>query len=449
MSSRIKQLLTLIIIVIFSFDISYAISTISGYVYDSNGNPVNNVDLDLIDSQTGIKLLTPGDNTDINGWYSITVLDSTFYKVTFAPRSGSGLLGKQIFDFDLTNSERLDVTLESGISISGIVSDSLGNPIGDVDLDVDSIGGGRVFTPNDNTFITNGFYEVVVPPGLYRIRYDSPVNSRFKGVQLDTVQITNDTVINITMLSTNLFSGTVTDINSSPLFDVDIDLRDAVTGAKVFTSNNSTDTLGYYNIAVDTGLYQLRFAPAKGSRYVGVLLDSFNLVSDSVYDEVLEAGILCSIRIIDTLGTPIAKADVDFKYPTSPGKIFTPNDKTDKAGEAIVAVPQGLYDIKFDPPLGTSFEQIVIPNVYISRDTLIEVVMFQTLRVNFSGQVVNDSLLGISDVELSLVTQNYKYDVSLFNNITDSLGFFNFLFHKEVLTLPCYLHVAHTIFQKR
>ncbi len=423
---RIKQILFLIVIIIFSYDVSSALSTISGFVRDSNGNPVDNVDLDLIDSQTGVKLITLGDNTDITGWYSITVLNSTFYRVTFAPRIGSGLLGKQVFDFDLTTSQRLDVTLENGIAISGVVSDFLGNPIGEVDLDVDSINGGRVFTPNDNTFIINGFYEVVVPPGLFRIRYDSPLNSRFKGVQLDTVLITNDTIINITMLPTNLLSGTVTDINSLPIFDVDIDLRDAITGAKVFTSNNSTDTLGNYNVAVDPGFYQLRFAPKRGSRYIGVLIDSFNFVADSVYNEVLDEGIVCTIRIVDTLGNPITKADVDFKLPNNGIKIFTPNDKTNTEGESIVTVPQGLYDLKFDPPLGSDFKQILIPNVTISQDTLIELVMFQTPRINFSGQVVDSFGLGIRNVELSMVTYNLNYKINLFNNFTDSLGFFNF-----------------------
>ncbi len=413
------------IVFIISFELSYAISTLSGFVRDANGAPVASVDLDFFDMQTGVKLVTPGDNTDINGFYSVTVLNSTFYRVTFAPSQGNSLLGKQFFNFDLSTSMALDVQLESGITISGIISDSLGNPIGEADIDVDSIGGGRVFTPDDNSFIVDGSYSVVVPQGLFRIRYDSPVNSSFLGVQLDTVIVFTDTTINITMSTAHNLTGTVTDLSSSGVFNVDIDLRDAVTGSKIFTSNNSTDTLGNYNVVVNSGLYQLRFAPARGSRYVGKLIDSVSIITDRIYDEVLEEGLLCTVRIVDTLGNPVAGVDIDVKLSESGAKLYTPNDKTTATGETIVTVQQGLYDLQFDPPLGSTFQQILIPNVSLNQDTLIELVMVQVVNVNFSGQIIDNSLSGLGNIKLSLVTPTTSSKIYLVGNITDSLGLFD------------------------
>src|SRR3989304_5565287 len=83
------------------------IPCLTGIVKDAMGNPVANVDLDFIDPVTGVKLVTPGDNTDATGFYNVCVLPGT-YHVTFAPAPGSHLLGKRILNVDMSVGRVLD-----------------------------------------------------------------------------------------------------------------------------------------------------------------------------------------------------------------------------------------------------------------------------------------------------------------------------------------------------
>ena len=118
------------------------IVTLSGFLYDRNGAPVAGADLDFDNALTGRRMYTPGDNTDQSGFYRITIIAGT-YHISYAPPPNSHLLGKQMFNFVLNESQIRYDTLESGLVISGIVQDSLGQPVVDVDFDVDSLGGGR------------------------------------------------------------------------------------------------------------------------------------------------------------------------------------------------------------------------------------------------------------------------------------------------------------------
>ena len=429
MKFRYQILISLItiltVLTIGTFEI-FAAACISGLVKDKAGNPVANGDIDIIVASTGVKLITPGDNTDINGYYSICVLPG-IYHVTYAPPDSSHLLGHKILNVDLTDNQpqAINITLDSGLSISGRITDPLGQPVVDADIDVDSIAGGRVYTPNDNSAIPSGSYWIVVPPGLFRVRYDSPVGSRLRGQELDSVNISSDTVIDIVLPEGWLLSGQVTNSSGLPLAQVEIGLRDALTGEKIFISNKDTDTTGLYQVVVPTGLFELRFAGPPGSSLIGAKTDSVDVFSDMIWDQVLLEGIVLTVQVENELGVPIKGADIDLKLTATGEKLFTPNDRTDKSGVAAVAVRPDIYLLQIDPPPGSSYDQMIIPNLILTNDTTVTVTLPTVTRLNISGRVVGPEGFGVLGVQLNLFSALTGRKVYLVNNLTDSSGDFS------------------------
>lgn len=419
-----------LILVVLKFSVASAVC-VSGFVIDASGNPVAKVDLDFIVAATGVKLAFPtgfNDNTSDLGAYSICVLPGV-YIITFDPPDSTHYLGSRVFNVDLTDNQDIilpNIVLGTGVAVSGVVRDSRGAAVGAVDIDVDSLGGGRVFTPNDDTKLTTGAYWIVVPPGKFRVRYDPPpVSGRLRGYKIDSISITRDTIINVTLSDGALLNGIVTDRTGNGIFGVDIDLREDSTGKKIYVSNNETDSTGFYNVAVPAGIFDLRFAPPSGSRFVAELIDSFEITTDASYNQVLDAGLICSVFVHDSTGNPIAGADLDFKQESTGIKLFTPNDNTNSNGYVVTALFPDIYTIQIQPPIGTIFDELVTHGVSITSDTTFDFLLPEVQRINWSGRIVNSLGQGVAEVGIDLRFRATGTKVFIRNNFTDSAGNFD------------------------
>jgi len=401
------------------------IPCVVGFVRDANGSPVVDADLDFDDAATGQRIPTPGDNTDNSGFYRVCVLPGT-YHISYAPPPLTHLLGKQYFNVVLILGQNLeqDVTLGVGRVISGTVRDPQGNPVAGVDLDADSLStGGRVYTPNDNSDST-GVYWIVVPPQAYRIRFQPPANTRWRGLELDSVSAFADTTIDVTLEQGFLLSGRVTDTAAQGLIDITVDLRDQATGEKVFVANNKTDSSGHYSVAVPAGMFELRYEPPAGSRLVAVAIDSFSIAGDMVQNQVLESGFLVTSSVTDSSGSPLRNADLDFIREATGERIFTPNDKTDSSGIAIASLLADVYTVRVDPPPGTIFDRLTVTGMPISRDTTLHFALREVPRVNLTGRVVNASGIGLPDVTVDFVDTLTGSKVYVADNSTGADGSF-------------------------
>lgn len=400
---------------------------VSGIVSDPAGNPVADADLDFDDAVTGERIYTPNDNTDQDGFYRVCLNIPGLYNISFAPPLQSHLLGRQFFEQYLPQGETgLDVTLDYGVVISGAVTGQSGTPIGDVDLDADNLATGvRVYTPNDNTDSTAGAYWIVVPPAAYRLRFQPPAGTRWVGLQIDSVYIPADTIIDTVLHEGNLLYGVVSDTTGQGLADIDVDLRDAVTGEKLYVANNKTDSTGDYNVAVPSGFYNVRFQAPFGSRLVGVQVDSVTIDNDMRHNQVLESGWLFSVFVHDSLGAPIEDADLDFIQVSTGTKIFTPHDKTDSTGFTTVAVLPDIYLVRVNPPPGSIFERAVLDSVAISSDTTFDFTLHEAERYNVTGRVVDTSGNGLSEIDLYFFSSQTGDKIPVSHNQTDSSGYYD------------------------
>ncbi len=405
---------------------SAQISCLTGFVTDPSGAPVVGADLDFDDAKTGERQITPGDNTDATGRYALCFLSPGVFHVSFAPPLGTNLVGRRFFDFSVQPDSRLNVTLEAGVVISGVITDSFGAPIGGVDIDVDSVGAGRVYTPDDDTdtLFVDGVYRIVTPAHLFRLRFDPPIGSRFRGAEIDSVQIQNDTTINITLSGGWLISGQILDNFNAPAVDVDVDLRSLASGKKIFLSNNSSDTSGMYSVAAPAGQFRMEFSPPPGSALVGVALDTLTISSDNVINVTLNTGNRIRAIVTDENGAPVAGADLDIALESSRIRQFTPHDKTDAIGRATVTVAPDIYEIRIDPPPGTLLDQVVLRNVNITTDTTILVTLPPLNRVNVRGQVVGAGGNGLADITIGAISLTTGSAIKVKNGRTNFNGYF-------------------------
>jgi len=368
-----------------------AIPCLSGFVRDGAGNLVAGGDLDFNISATGQRIVTPGDNTDATGFYTVCVLPNV-YDVAFAPPDGTRLMGKLVPGVDLTADigRELDVVLDIGIVVSGTARDAAGVIVGNVDVDVDRVEGGRLYTPGDDTDPLTGIYRVVIPNGRHRLRFEPPPGSRLRGVEIDSVVVAGDMTIDVDLEEGVLLEGRVVDELGAGVPEVDIDFRYLATGEKLFVANNGTDALGNYTVAAPGGEFELRYTPPRTSHQVAVAIKPFSLTGDLVRDQTLSTGFLVAIDIRGPDGLPLVGADLDVKDQLTGAKLFVPHDRSDTGGRAVAVVPAGTYELTVDPPLGASMATTVLTGVQINGDATIQIDLEEAARVTVTGRVLDD-----------------------------------------------------------
>jgi hypothetical protein len=407
--------------------LSAQIPCISGFVYDTDGNPVVDADLDFDDVVTGERIYTPGDNTDEFGFYRVCVLPGT-YNISFAPPPYTHLLGRIFYNvtFSVNQDIELNVTLDGGVTLSGVITDSGGNPVGDVDMDADALSTGtRIFTPNDNSDTLTGQYWIVLPPDNYRIRYQPLRGTGLRGIQIDSLPVFEDTSINMVLEEGSLLSGMISNSSGSGLDQISVDLRVTGTGEKIYLANNKSDSTGYYIVAAPDGVFEFRFEPPFESRYVGVAVDSFEISGDIIYNQILQEGLFFDVLVQDSVGNPIALADLDFIQISSGAKIYTPYDKTDSLGSTTLTILPDLYLIRVDPPVGSFYDRLSVDSVSVQSDTSFVFVLQESERVSLSGKVTNSSGEGLADIKLGLISRTNGADIYIADNTTDSAGFYS------------------------
>ena len=165
----------------------------------SNGSPVVNADIDVIDSATNVKLFTPGDNTDSAGFVDVVVPVGT-YDFEVCPIFANQLVATTLSDQVVAGTTLLGtISLANGVVLSGTVTDGGGIPQTGIDVDVsDSATGIEVTLCADNTD-GNGNYAVVVPLGTFDVEFDPPLGHPACTQVVLGVVVNGNTTVNATL----------------------------------------------------------------------------------------------------------------------------------------------------------------------------------------------------------------------------------------------------------
>jgi len=382
---------------------------ISGTVTDPSGNPVENVDIDVVDSGTGDVLLTPSDNTDVTGHYSVLVPEG-LYNVVYTPRPDDSLSTLTLWEVYVQADTTLDVTLPMTVILWGWVKNELGQGIANVDLDVDdALTGRRIPTSNDNTDDT-GFYSIFVPEGLLDVMYEPDPGSGYADNAIWDLVVNHDLNLDITVENGVQITGTVTS-NGQPVPNLDLDVDDSATGRRLHTPHDNTDSGGNYNVTVPTGTYDISYEPSPGQPVAARVISGQVISGNTVLNQNLPVGYTISGTITDDGGSPVGNCDIDVIDSGTQELIPTPGDNSDSNGDYIVTVPAGTYDMLFQPPGESGVGEGAIPGVTVGGN----IVRNKVLPRLF------DQAVGMSPVNASVFPGDQIFeDITLYNNDTQA-----------------------------
>ena len=264
--------------------------SISGRVSDSSDDPLEDVCVKAFDSR-GIN--TGFDRTDSTGLYEVGALATGDYRLRFFD-CGSNSIFAEFYDdkADLASADVVSVTtgintpgidarMVTAGSISGVVTDTSGNPFEDICVEVyDSSGkrAGKGLSGSDGSYKIGG-----LTTGEYRVSFEDCGNnnvfSEYYEDQPDLasanpVPVTTgvDTPgINAELTQLGSITGRVTDASGDGLQDVCVE---AYYSGGDYAGQSNTDQDGNYSVFwLTTGEYRIRFSDCGNNNVLGEYFD--------------------------------------------------------------------------------------------------------------------------------------------------------------------------------
>jgi protocatechuate 3,4-dioxygenase beta subunit len=352
---------------------------VSGVVLDDGGAPLEGI---CVNIESG-----PGAQTDAAGAYSITGLNGGSYLLQFSDCRPSPAFVTQwylgqansssassIAVLDGLDTPLADVTMEPGVSVTGTVTDGVGNPISGVNVWVNPTSGSGssagAQTAADGTYVTSP-----LPSGDYRVQFSDPSlvwatqywNQQFTPATAQnlTLSVPNGPVasgVDAVLLAAASVSGTVTDGGGQPVPGICVSAN--------IPRNGGADNVGQVTTAGD-GTFTISGLPPTDLRiqyrdcsptpryldqWYGGAADPSN--SPAVVlapgeqrigiDAILQGGTSVAGTITDGNGAPVSGINVNVN-PNSSGPSTwaqTAADGTYTTGP----LPPGDYRVQFSSP---------------------------------------------------------------------------------------------------
>jgi len=393
--------------------------TVTGTVVSATGAPIAGVTLEF---SNGTQPAAP--TTNALGQFTCTVqagaqnINFSPPSTAYAPHQLQGVTVPAVGSIALGA-----IVLQPGIALSGTVLAG-GLPLSGADINVyNSATGQKLFIENDLTS-AGGTYTVIVPAGTYDVRAAPPVGMLLVAQFVYSVVVNSATVVpTITLPPGVLLSGTVRHaITNVALADVDIDVDNYYTGARVATPNDNTNAAGVFSVVVPVGTFNITLDPPptmamQARQFIGVPVPS----SMNVGNLTLQPGFFVTGTLLSPTASPVSGADLDVD--TSPGefRVYTANDTSAANGTFSLVVPAGTYTLSANAPLGstltgtTTAPFTVTGNVSLGNITLPQ-------GVPMSGTLTNFFTLPEANCDIDLINPTTGALAALTNNSSASNG---------------------------
>jgi len=242
---------------------------LSGRLLDPLGLPVDGVNLDLVDLDTGNQVELTGDKSDALGQFAFAIPTGNFELRLNTNPVPFPVLASQAFDITVTGDTNLgDITMQEGFKITTIVQQAGFVPVENADTDtVDVLTGDKLYTPGDNTDAF-GLVTVTVPAGNYHFQICAPPGSQLVDHEITPVLVAANVNLGLTVMEAGMtLTGTVVDSGGQPIAGIDIDVEDSTTLLKQLTCNDNTNGAGVYSVVVPAGTWNVRFTPKFSQPY--------------------------------------------------------------------------------------------------------------------------------------------------------------------------------------
>ena len=169
---------------------------LSGTVRNPSGDGIPGIDLDATDLATGSDVFLGEDGTDDQGAFAVVMRPGRYRLGIDAPAS-TRLVSRRVPDVEITGDRTLDVVLDPGHLVSGIVADPAGHPVEGANLDfITATTGDVVPTPSDFSNL-EGEYRVVLATGTYDVIARPPDGVDYPPDTLKAVSVSRDLRLDI------------------------------------------------------------------------------------------------------------------------------------------------------------------------------------------------------------------------------------------------------------
>ena len=333
--------------------------------------------------------------TNFLGYYRMMV-SGGFYDIYFYPPWNSRYMEMDTTNINITTDTELNVSLNSGYYIFGMVTDTSGAPIPEVGIEVvdaateDWVAGGG----------TNGQgeYRVTVPPGTYNV-YFWPWQTRYIAKQVNNVVVNADYYLDITLQAGSLVDGTVTNEDSTPLERVGVIAFEVGTWNVV--AGTSTDEDGYYAFGLLPGTYDIFFDPFWNySDYLSYTASNITVPPDTTIDVVLQRGSSISGRVSDPEDNPVENAHVEAVDTLHNN--WVAEDWTDEDGDYSLTVLPGTYHIQVWPP-SDSLLPTTIRYISVPPDTVLDIQLRRPQLRSVTGILTDFNSIPMDSVRLDIL----------------------------------------------
>ena len=274
--------------------------TLSGRVTDAAGNAVSGATVNLEDPGW------VGQETDANGAYRLAALPGT-YRLRVRPPHGP-LISQQIERLRLSTNTTRNFVLEAGVTLSGRVTDAAGQSVPWAWLWVVDVNDVEV---SFNAANASGRYSLGVPVGTYQINVYS---EDFLDKTVEGVEVSQATVLNITLESGIVLEGKVIDGEGQPVPDAQVCAHLPV----------EEWWEGFCSHTEPTGGFQLRAAPVE---YVITVRPVLPLRPTRLRLEVSGEGVTDLVLTVSQDPTPFVPDDppkavlISISPPTADGEV--------------------------------------------------------------------------------------------------------------------------------
>ena len=236
---------------------------LAGHVQNASAFPVPNVNVDLVDLDTGDELIVPDDLTDgLGNFLVVAPLGAVELRLDATGVSGQTLASKQLQLVLAGDTSVGNVTLPPGFHVIGTVQTGQGDPVVGADTDsADSATGSEWYTPHDNTD-DNGVFDVVLPAGTFDLEICPQFADHLVAKEVLGFAVGGATNLGTIALGAGfVLSGTVKNGAGAGLPNVDVDARFSASGIAVPLCNDNTASNGTFAVIVPAGTFIVTFTP--------------------------------------------------------------------------------------------------------------------------------------------------------------------------------------------
>lgn len=290
---------------------------VTGVVHGPGGVPVENVDINAVDSTTRSRVRLAHDSTAADGTFRVIVPPGT-YEFQYGPPSCTGLAPTAQKNVTVGAPYSLPlVQLVAGVHATGKVVDTAAAAVELADLDFYAPGTqDRFYVTNDITDAA-GRYDLLVQPGTYDIVFKPPVGTHLRPVRRTSIALPGNTTLTDTVLPNGwIVSGAVlSSAMMMPVSGVAVDFFAPGSTSPILVSDNLTPSAGDYAVVVDAGTWDVLYTPPAGSGLAPRYRRSVAVASD--------------VQMPDTLLEPLTAPSVTS---VSPASGTTPGGQTVTVG---------------------------------------------------------------------------------------------------------------------